>query len=215
MGVSFEFRYPASDRAEPKRHHLWWAPRVLAPLPLFLVKPRCCWRIKKGVFILLAHFFCGSCPAGARPALSPNHDTPRLGIQFDFVRELSFVQKYFRQADPASITDLHNARLHVSLPRTYIVITLRLDRQTQRKLQACSKRGHDLTICGDHVFGSLCAATAYLPPETSRIRDGGVGASSESSHRMARAISSAWPPSFSATYCLTLLRGLMPRLDSR
>lgn len=91
MAVSYGSRCPASDQAEPGKHHLGLPPRVLSPLPLFLVKPCGRRRIKKPVFIPLTHFPSCSRPPRARPAPSANHNATWLGLKFNFVSELGFL----------------------------------------------------------------------------------------------------------------------------
>jgi hypothetical protein len=91
MAVSYGFRYLVSDQAELGRPHLGLPPRVLSPLPLFLVKP--CGRrgIKKPVFISLTHFPSCNRPPRAGPATSANHNPTWLGLEINLVKKLGLL----------------------------------------------------------------------------------------------------------------------------
>ncbi len=132
--ASYEFRYPASDQAEPGRLHLALPLAVLSPLPLFLVK--LCRRrgIKKLVFASFMHLTSCSGPTRTGAPPSANHNATGLGLQFDFVYELGFLQKRLWQAYAPRITDLNNAAFHLTLCG-YVVITRQLAWQAD-KVQA-------------------------------------------------------------------------------
>ena len=95
--VSCGSRGRASGQAESSTPRPVLQPRPLSPLPLFLVKPCGCWRVKEAVIAVFPHAARCIGPASAGPGRSANHNATWPGLEFNFVLELSFLEQRLRQ----------------------------------------------------------------------------------------------------------------------